>query len=597
MPTVWQLLETIPGPAAVPAVWKASLGADFDTFREAFLRQLPTPAKSYPCPRECGCAHEIVRHKSGPIVAVCRCEPSHCDDIRLTDADVAILELNWPKLGRAIAQAFGLTRREAEVAVPHAIQIAAYGDDALPVILTIQHDRDAFRQAVTALAAHLRGRFILFAPTADFMDAVSQQVLSGLGAVLLPLDTTVQLTPPGDLSAVKPPEELLARALATPTAAANRPPATPPPTIEEAAVLDLCRANPNQAFLYWQSFEADLAHCPPLGRENERKFRAMRDTFREWFEDLGHWRDLRPKSKDLDPDDHNAHAKHQKQIEDFIATRRAKMHPPIEYDEVRKAHRVQYEGTEHEDVEYNWEFFRDGISQVIVRTAGGNVLPPHRDPLKRQYFKNTPPSGYAILESGEKLEGTVFFPNGDSYGFDPCFGDENRFYPEELFRAGDYELRKVQKKTAPHIDDLAKHTALIIEKVEAQPLKTAALLRGTIKQRLGTLGTVVEEDFTASPHFTNLTWRGNQYVLRQTAAVIIETLYIAQKYYGIPGFHQEEVFAQVYGSNKKDWPSGKTRIQNFFRTGDAKRLWDDGLIDHDSKGNFRLNLKIHTHTQ
>lgn len=217
MSTVWQLLETMPGPAAVPAVWKASLGADFDTFREAFLRQLPTPAKSYPCPRECGCAHEIVRHKGGPIVAVCRCEPSHCDDIRLTDADVAILELNWTKLGRSIAQAFGLTRREAEVAVPHAIQIAAYGDDALPVILAIQHDRDAFRQAVTALAAHLRGRFILFAPTADFMDAPARQILAASNAVFLSLDTTVRLSPAGPLSAPKTLPELLAPQSRRPT--------------------------------------------------------------------------------------------------------------------------------------------------------------------------------------------------------------------------------------------------------------------------------------------------------------------------------------------------------------------------------------------
>lgn len=137
----------------------------------------------------------------------------------------------------------------------------------------------------------------------------------------------------------------------------------------------------------------------------------------------------------------------------------------------------------------------------------------------------------------------------------------------------------------------------LIQMQEAIPSRTAAMLRGTIKQRLGTLGTVAEEDFTASPHFTNLSWRKNQYVLRGSAAIIIETLYIAQKHYGIPGMHQDEIFAQVYGSNKNEWPSNNTRIQNFFRTGDAKRLWDDGLMGHDGKGNFHLNLKIHTSTQ
>lgn len=373
-------------------------------------------------------------------------------------------------------------------------------------------------------------------------------------------------------------------------------PAPPPTVLNRDAARALCRQNPNQAFLRWQSLEADFACLPPRGCENEKMFRTMQDTFREWFEDLGHWRDLRPKSKDLDLDDHNARAEHQKQIEDFLAARRSRIRHIIKYDEARKAHRVQHEGTEHESVEYNWEFFRDGVSLLILRTADGNTLPPHCDPLKRQYFKSTPPAGYAIQESGDKLAGTVFFPNGEYYDFDPCFGDENSFYPDELFQAGDYELWRVPKKRMPD-ENLSQHTALIMEKVEAQSMKTAAMLRGTIKRRLGTLGIVVEADFAASPHFTNLTWRGNQYVLRQTAAVIIETLYIVQKHYGLPALHQEEVFAHVYGSNKKKWPSGKTRIQNFFRENDAKRLWQDGLIGHDGKGNFHLNLKIHTHTQ
>ena len=134
----------------------------------------------------------------------------------------------------------------------------------------------------------------------------------------------------------------------------------------------------------------------------------------------------------------------------------------------------------------------------------------------------------------------------------------------------------------------------ILQKVESGPQKTAALVQGNGKRRLGTPGTVVEEDFIASAHFTNITWRKNQYVLRQKAAVIIETLYITQKSLGLPGMHQDEVFAQIYGADKKNWPSSKTRIQNFFRQNDAKRLWDDGCIAHDGKGNFHLNIKIHT---
>lgn len=152
---------------------------------------------------------------------------------------------------------------------------------------------------------------------------------------------------------------------------------------------------------------------------------------------------------------------------------------------------------------------------------------------------------------------------------------------------GDPPFHEEFKKNIKMIPD-------ILQKVESGPQKTAALVQGNGKRRLGTPGTVVEEDFTASAHFTNITWRKNQYVLRQKAAVIIETLYITQKSLGLPGMHQDEVFAQIYGADKKNWPSGKTRIQNFFRQNDAKRLWDDGCIAHDGKGNFHLNIKIHT---
>ncbi len=147
---------------------------------------------------------------------------------------------------------------------------------------------------------------------------------------------------------------------------------------------------------------------------------------------------------------------------------------------------------------------------------------------------------------------------------------------------------------------IRKKTDLIpclVEKVDATPGRTAALLSSNGRRAFGTFGTVVEEGFAASAHFTNLSWGGNQYVIRGSAAGIVEALYIAVKVYGLPGLRQDEVFAQIYGSDKKKWPSGNVRIQNFFRTGDAKHLWDAGFIRHDGKGSFHLNAKIHTHTQ
>lgn len=211
MPRLWQILDTIPGTAAVSAVWKAGLGDQFDIFRPAFLRALPQPAKSFPCPRDCGCAHAIVKHGDGKIVAVCRCEPSRCHDIRLASEDCIVLALNWQALGRAISKALGVKAREADIGIRNAMQIGAYTEKAIPVILTIQNDRDGFRQAITAIASRLRDRFILIVPTAEFMDAACQEILAGTQAGLILLETSVILTPQGMLKTIQPSDVLLAK--------------------------------------------------------------------------------------------------------------------------------------------------------------------------------------------------------------------------------------------------------------------------------------------------------------------------------------------------------------------------------------------------
>ena len=362
-----------------------------------------------------------------------------------------------------------------------------------------------------------------------------------------------------------------------------------PSVMDEAAIHNLCVSNPNQAFLYWKSSEEDLDRCPSLGQDEERKIRAMRDTFQEWFEDLGHWRDLNPKSKDLDPDDHKAHAKHQNQIKHFIASRQAQIRV-VEYDSVKPTFESKRECEDYEEVEYKWTYLRHGEPQVVLTFQAANKLPANV-PVKQFFFGGIRPYGYAIAER----RGTAYFRNGKHVTFECCYNGKS--YPPRNLDNGDYLLQEADPKRPSIDEEIRKNTALIpdiLQEVKTTPLKTAALLGGANKPKLGNLGTVVEEDFTASPHFTNITWRGNKYVLGQNAARIIEALYIAQKHYGIPGMHQNEVFGQVYGSNKKNWPSGNTRIQNFFRQNDAKRLWTDGCIDHDGKGNFHLNIKIHT---
>lgn len=206
----WQSLEAIPSQAAVAAEWNRWLGEDADLFRSAFLRRNGREARSYPCPRNCGCAHQVVKHGDGAIVAVCQCEPNRCDDILLQPADIAVYELNRQKLGRALAAALDATAREADLGIPGSVQIAVYGDDAVPVILAIINKREAFLRCVTGLVARLRDRFVLLAPTDSMLDGNSQEALKNAGAVFLPIEKSFTLTPQGKLHPVRPPAQLLA---------------------------------------------------------------------------------------------------------------------------------------------------------------------------------------------------------------------------------------------------------------------------------------------------------------------------------------------------------------------------------------------------
>jgi hypothetical protein len=225
--------------------------------------------------------------------------------------------------------------------------------------------------------------------------------------------------------------------------------------IDEARISEEGRAEgaryllslrPNQAFLLWRGFCDDLGHCPKVGRANELKTRAMMDALREWFEDLGHWRGLDPKAKDLDPDDHNAHARHQKEIEDFVAQRQVLLRV-VEYDDFRAAHKPEHEDKDHGCVDYEWIYLLAGEPQVTLTIQAGNVLPPHNDPSHRDYFRRARPYGYAIAET----KGTAYFRNGPFVPFD-C-GFDGGVYQPRNFEPGDYELREVTKRGAT-LDDV-----------------------------------------------------------------------------------------------------------------------------------------------
>jgi len=133
------------------------------------------------------------------IRAICRCDPPICPDILLTPDDIVLLELSWTKIARALCHVFALDYKPVDLGLLNTRQIGSWSVDAVPVILTIQHERAWFRTVLLELLARLRQRFILLAPTAKNIDAVSQELLASSEAAFFSLDATVALAAEGAL--------------------------------------------------------------------------------------------------------------------------------------------------------------------------------------------------------------------------------------------------------------------------------------------------------------------------------------------------------------------------------------------------------------
>ena len=208
--TPWSHVDEVRNLRGGADTWRAKLGTHFDTFSGAFLCRLAEPATSVFCAEGCGCCHRVIRHADGEMVAVCQCdEDPGCEDIFVTEEDLAIYELDLRRLAKALRSAFGLHPREAPLDIPFTLQFGAYADDAIPAILTVPFGSDALLVTLKSLAATLRGRFILFTPTKNAVDVPCIQLLASFGAGIVSLDSTVRLLPDGRLQTVKPPQEIL----------------------------------------------------------------------------------------------------------------------------------------------------------------------------------------------------------------------------------------------------------------------------------------------------------------------------------------------------------------------------------------------------
>jgi len=204
MKSPWRIIEGKPKTAATLS-WQRWLGEEFDAVASLCLRKTGRTVKSIPCENGCECSH-VVQRDGGAFVGKCRCEKK-CADIPLISEDIIVLELDLRSLGRAVAKAFDCDAMDADLRISSTRQVASFGG-ALPVVLTIQHDRTSFASAVAGLVAKLKEHFILLAPTNQFADANSLGMLKSAKVGFFDLASNLVLVTNGKLQATKSAGEL-----------------------------------------------------------------------------------------------------------------------------------------------------------------------------------------------------------------------------------------------------------------------------------------------------------------------------------------------------------------------------------------------------
>lgn len=183
----WQAFEQVPDLAAVPAEWRALLGADYAAAGR-FL--LPTPrvagsVRSTAPGRTC--VHEIRRWR-GRFVSVC---PDGCESAVLTRDELTVHRLDIATLAREVAESLGLEAAGAEpvpgaAGVWHVGDYVPYAGLRFPAYLTLAGEPEALHSAAAGLAA--RGRpFVLLAPTRSAFTQGVAEVIRPPRACFLPL--------------------------------------------------------------------------------------------------------------------------------------------------------------------------------------------------------------------------------------------------------------------------------------------------------------------------------------------------------------------------------------------------------------------------
>ena len=206
MASLWEIIETSPE-AAAALVWKRRFGPAFHAVAAVCLREMERELKRIPCDCGCACNHRV-RPRGTALVGVCDCGEG-CDDVPLTAADVKVWKLDLTRLARAVAKALACAPVAKPFGSSRVVQVAALGNPAVPVMLTIQPDPESYQNAIAQLAVKFTKGFILLTLT-KLADAGAMDWASRANVGLYDLETNFDLASAGSLHTAKTVEVLFA---------------------------------------------------------------------------------------------------------------------------------------------------------------------------------------------------------------------------------------------------------------------------------------------------------------------------------------------------------------------------------------------------
>lgn len=208
LPKLWRSLDRITGQLAVPAMWEAESGEDFE-FLRPYLRPTDTVGSLYPCPRRRGgyCPRKIVDYGDGEFVAICRDPHDPCERIPLARREALLHELDLGAFLQPILRATSIRQSGLNRLGPCTWSLglsARRSSMNQPAFLLISHGKDAFESAINDLLLDVAGQFLILAPTNRFRTVQVQSRLQARNIGYLCLEEQVGVDDNGSFVSVDP---------------------------------------------------------------------------------------------------------------------------------------------------------------------------------------------------------------------------------------------------------------------------------------------------------------------------------------------------------------------------------------------------------